>query len=44
MGYFHELFKNNFKQFLRINFKRILKNDKIILLSQSITTTGYDLF
>ena len=29
----------NFKQFLRM-----IKNDKIILLSQSITTTGYDLF
>ena len=38
------LFKKQFKQSFKINLKRILKNDIIILLSQPISTTGYDLF
>ena len=38
---FFSITLNNFSE---ENLKTILKNDEITLLSQSITTTGYDLF
>ena len=43
-GYFNEFFLISLNNFSKENLKTILKNDEITLLSQSVTTTGYDLF